>query len=40
MHKIIYFSAKKYKKTCVPTLTKISDLLPETHIFYLALNTN
>ena len=35
MHKIIFFSKKKY--VCLPYL-KFSDLLPETHLlFYLAL---
>ena len=33
MHKIIFFARKKM---CLPYLV-FSDLLPETHIFYLAL---
>ena len=31
MHNIL----KKLKNICVPTLTKISDPLPETHLFFI-----
>ena len=40
MHKIIFFSRKKYiKKMCAYPTQKLSDLLTETHLFfYLALS--
>ena len=36
MHEIIFFSKLKIiiEKICVPTLPKLSDLLPETHLFF------
>ena len=39
MHKIIFFPERKNNlKICMPNLPKISDPLPETHLFfYLAL---
>ena len=34
MLKIIFFLEKKTIKKCVSTLPKISDPLPETHLFF------
>ena len=38
-HKIIFFPEKSNIKICVPSLPslKVSDLLPETHLFFICL---
>ena len=35
MHKTMFFPEKNLEKICVLTLSKFSDLLAETHLFFI-----